>query len=72
MNINQLLADKRVAYLLLVGGIVLVLLSFLIDPIRGKDFHMGTIQIIVLIVGIVAAVVGAYLAFVRKPQPPAV
>lgn len=66
MNINQLLADKRVAYALLIGGIVLALLSILIDPIRGYHVHLAAIQIIALIVGIVAAAVGAYLTFMRK------
>ena len=62
-----LLNDKRVAYGVLVVGVVAVLLSFLIDPLRGYDIHMATIQIVVLIVGIVLALAGAYLAFVRKP-----
>lgn len=66
MNINQLLADKRVAYVLLIGGIVLALLSVLIDPLRGEDIYMATVQIIALIVGVVAAAAGAYLAFLRK------
>ncbi len=61
------LNDKRVAYGVLVVGVVAVLLSFLIDPLRGYDIHMATIQIVVLIVGIVLALAGAYLAFVRKP-----
>ena len=61
------LNDKRVAYGVLVVGVVAVLLSFLIDPLRGYDIHMATSQIIVLIVGIVLALAGAYLAFVRKP-----
>jgi hypothetical protein len=63
---NQLLADKRVAYAVLAGGIVLALLSFLIDPLRGYDIHMATIQIVALIVGVVAAAAGAYLAFMKK------
>jgi hypothetical protein len=67
---NQLLADKRVAYALVVVGIVLVLLALLIDPIRGVHYHIGTVQIIVLIVGIVVGVVGLFLAFVRNPAPP--
>jgi hypothetical protein len=61
------LNDKRVAYGVLVVGVVAVLLSFLIDPLRGYDIHMATIQIVVLIVGIVLALAGAYLAFVRRP-----
>ncbi len=61
------LNDKRVAYGVLVVGVVAVLLSFLIDPLRGLDIYMATSQIIVLIVGIVLVLAGAYLAFVRKP-----
>jgi uncharacterized protein YacL len=63
----ELLNDKRVAYAVLAVGVIGILLSVLIDPIRGYDIHMATSQIIVLIVGIVLAVVGAYLVFVRKP-----
>jgi hypothetical protein len=63
----ELLNDKRVAYAVLVIGVIGILLSVLIDPIRGEDIYMATSQIIVLIIGIVLAVAGAYLAFVRKP-----
>lgn len=62
-----MLEDKRVAYGLIAAGIVLVLLSVLIDPIRGEDIYMATSQIIVLIVGVVVALVGAYLGFLRRP-----
>jgi hypothetical protein len=62
-----LLNDMRVAYGVLVVGIIAVLISLLIDPVRGKHFYMGTAQIIVLIVGIVLVLAGAYLTFVRKP-----
>jgi hypothetical protein len=64
---NTMLYDKRVQYGLLIGGIVLALLSILIDPIRGYSVHLHPVQIVALIVGIVAAVAGAYMAFVRKP-----
>jgi uncharacterized membrane protein YidH (DUF202 family) len=64
---NQLLADKRVAYALIVVGVVLAILSVLIDPIRGYDIHMATIQIVALIVGIIAILIGLYLAFMRRP-----
>jgi D-alanyl-lipoteichoic acid acyltransferase DltB (MBOAT superfamily) len=67
---NQLLADKRVAWLLIIGGIVLAVLSVVIDPIRGYDIHMAAIQIVVLIVGIIAILIGLYLGFVRRPAPP--
>jgi len=67
---NRLLADKRVAYALIVIGVVLAVLSIVIDPIRGYDIHMATIQIVALIVGIIVALIGLYLAFVRKPAPP--
>jgi hypothetical protein len=65
LNLN----DKRVAYGLVVVGVVAILLSFLIDPIRGYDIHMATIQIVVLIAGIVVALAGLYLTFMRKPAP---
>ena len=63
----ELLNDKRVAYGVLVVGIIAVLISVLIDPLRGNDIYMATSQIIVLVIGIVVTLVGAYLAFVRKP-----
>ncbi|HVO70523.1 MAG TPA: hypothetical protein VMT24_10785 [Aggregatilineaceae bacterium] len=65
---NQLLADKRFAYGLIVVGVVLAVLSVLIDPIRGYDIHMATIQIVVLIVGIIAILIGLYLSFMRGPN----
>jgi len=61
----SLLNDRRVAYALLALGIVAVLLSILIDPIRGNDIYLATSQIIVLVVGIVLALAGAYYAFMR-------
>ena len=64
---NQLLADKRVAYVLLAGGVILALLSILIDPLRGHDIYLATVQIVALVIGVVVALLGAYLAFVRKP-----
>jgi hypothetical protein len=63
----DLMNDKRVAYGVLVVGIIAVLISVLIDPLRGNDIYMATSQIVVLIVGIVLVLAGAYLAFVRKP-----
>jgi hypothetical protein len=62
-----LLDDKRVAYAVLVVGVIGVLISILIDPLRGLKIYLATSQIIVLIVGIVLVLAGAYLAFVRKP-----
>lgn len=61
------LNDKRVAYGILIVGIAAVVLSILIDPLRGLDLYLATSQIVVLIVGIVLALVGAYLAFMRQP-----
>ncbi|MEW6578172.1 MAG: hypothetical protein AB1435_03150 [Chloroflexota bacterium] len=60
---------KQLPYALLIVGIVLVLGAILIDPIRGHDIYLATSQIIVLVVGAVVALVGAYLAFVRKSAP---
>lgn len=59
----QLLADKRIAYVLLIGGIVLALLSILIDPIRGYDIYLAGLQVVALVVGIVAALAGAFLVW---------
>ena len=63
LNLN----DKRLAYGALIAGVVLALLSILIDPIRGNTMYLAPIQIVVLIVGIVLALAGAYLTFMRKP-----
>jgi hypothetical protein len=60
---------KQIPYALLVVGIVLALGAILIDPIRGYDIYLATGQIIVLVIGAIVALVGAYLAFVRKPAP---
>lgn len=65
-----MLDDQRVRYALLVGGLVLALLAILIDPIRGLTLYLHWVQIVALIVGIVAFLVGAYLLYVRKPAPP--
>mgnify|MGYP005845163225 CR=1 FL=1 len=59
--------DKRIAYALIVIGVVAVLVDLLIDPLRGVAFYLSAVQIIVLIVGIVVAAVGVYLGFIRKP-----
>jgi len=64
------MADKRIAYALLIVGVVGALLSVLIDPIRGYDIHLHIVQIIGLIAGSALALAGLYLAFVRKPTGP--
>ena len=61
-----MLDDKRIAYGVLAVGVVLALLAILIDPIRGHSIYLATSQIVVLIVGLVVAVGGAYLSFMRK------
>jgi len=60
------LQQKQIGYILLIVGLVAAVLSILIDPIRGYDIYLATSQIVVLIVGIVVALIGLYLAFVRK------
>ncbi len=60
---------KQIPYALIVLGIAAVLLAILIDPIRGLDIYLATSQIIVLVIGVIVALVGAYLAFIRKPVP---
>jgi hypothetical protein len=70
MALKDLLGYKQVAYAVLVIGVIGALLSILIDPIRGEELYMATIQIVVLVVGIVVALIGAYLAFMYKPAPP--
>ena len=60
------LQQKQIGYILFIVGLVAAVLSILIDPIRGYDIYLATSQIVVLIVGIVVALIGLYLAFVRK------
>ena len=63
------MTKKQIPYALLVLGIAAVLAAILVDPIRGHDIYLATSQIIVLVIGAVVALVGAYLAFVRKSAP---
>ncbi len=65
--IKQNGGELKAGYALLGGGVFLALLSLLLDPVRGKDYYLNTVQILVLIVGVVAAAVGAYLTYMRKP-----
>ena len=60
------MSQKQLGYALLALGILAVLGSILIDPIRGYDIYLATSQIVVLIVGVVVALVGAYMTFVRQ------
>jgi hypothetical protein len=62
-----MLTNKRNLYGVILVGVVMVLVALLIDPIRGYVFYLNAGQIVLLIVGIVVAAGGAYLAFVRKP-----
>jgi uncharacterized membrane protein len=68
--VSDLLGNKQFAYAVLIVGAILVLLSILVDPLRGYDVCMGTEQIIMLIVGMVIALSGVYLAFLRHPDAP--
>lgn len=61
------MSNKQIAYGILGLGILAALVSLLMDPVRGEDYYLNTVQIIVLVVGVLAALVGAYLSFVRKP-----
>ncbi len=62
-----MLDNKQLAYGVLAVGVLVALLSVLIDPLRGEDVYMATSQIIALIAGLVLAAAGAYLAFMRQP-----
>ena len=62
-----MLEDKRIQYGLIIVGIVGAVLSVLIDPIRGYDIYLHPVQIVVLVVGVILALAGLYLAFVRQP-----
>lgn len=62
-----MLQNKQLLYAVVLVGVILAALSFLIDPIRGIEFHMAGIQILALVIGIVLILAGGYLAFMRKP-----
>ncbi len=57
---------KQLAYGVLVIGLFLVALSVLIDPLRGHHIYMATIQYVALLAGLMLALAGAYLAFMRQ------
>ncbi len=63
------MSEKQIGYGLLALGILAVLVSILIDPIRGNDIYLATSQIIVLVVGAVVALVGGYVTFMRGGGP---
>ncbi len=58
---------RNQAYGVLVLGVVLAVLAIVIDPIRGYDIYLHWSQIVALIVGVVLALFGAYIVFVKKP-----
>ena len=59
--------QKTASIVLIVGGIVVLLLSILADAIGfGGDAGFGPVQILGIIVGITAAVVGLILFFRKR------
>jgi hypothetical protein len=69
--LDQLLNDKRAAYVLIAVGIIGAAFSILIDPLRDLDIYLHPIQIVGLVLGIILALVGVYLGFIRQPPPSA-
>ena len=65
-----MLDNKSMAYGMLILGVVVAVLAIAIDPLRGLDIYLHWTQIVALIAGIVVALVGAYLSFVRRPSTP--
>jgi hypothetical protein len=63
---NELLGNKQVAITILALGVMVALLSILIDPIRGVALYLAAIQIVGLIVGVILALIGGFLAFFYK------
>lgn len=60
---------KIVGYIVLVVGVTVALVALLADSLGlGDPEIFGPVQIIMLVVGIVLAVVGVYLGFVRKEE----
>ncbi len=59
---------KTIGYVVLVVGVIIALAGLLADSlgIGGSPDNFGYWQLIALIGGIVVAVVGAYLGFIRK------
>lgn len=58
---------KNRAYGLLVLGIAAVVLGFAIDPLRGYDIHLHWTQILAIVAGIIAILIGAYFVWIKKP-----
>ncbi len=60
---------KTIGLILLVGGVVVALLGALADVLSiGNRDGFGYQQLTLVIVGLIAAAVGAYLGFVMKPK----
>ncbi len=61
------MSERQLAYILIVIGVVVALVSLLADVIGiGSDEGFGTYQIVGLIAGIVVALIGLYLVYFRR------
>lgn len=58
---------KTIGYVVLIVGVIIALVGLLAESLGlGSSEGFGGLQIIALVGGIVVAVVGAYLGFIRK------
>lgn len=64
------MSERQIAYALIIIGVVVALASLLVDVVGVGSEGFGSYQTAGLIVGIVVAVIGLYLRYVR--QRPAV
>ena len=61
------MAERQLAYVLLLVGIVVVVGALVVDSLGvGSAEGFGTYQIIALVVGVVLALIGLYLAYFRR------
>jgi hypothetical protein len=58
--------DKRMAYLILAAGVVIVTLAILVDSFRDKVIYLAPVQGIAVLVGVIVALVGGYFLAVRE------
>ena len=63
------MTNQQMGYLLLVVGIAIAVLAIIIDPLRGLVLYLHWAQILALVVGVVIALAGIYVGFLRSDTP---
>lgn len=60
------MSTRQLAYALILIGVVVALVSLLADTLGIGSGDFGTYQIIGLVAGIIAVLIGLYLAYFRR------